>query len=47
MDVDKALYEAPKGLEEEAEEVTAIEIEVVEEGEEDDLNSRNFFSFFF
>ena len=37
MDVDKALYEAPKGLEEEAEEVSEIEIEVVEEGEEDDL----------
>lgn len=37
MDIDKALYEAPKGLDEEVQEVEAIEIEVVEEGEEDDF----------
>lgn len=49
MDVDKALYEAPKGLDEEADEVEAIEIiiegdeieEAIEEAEEDDTFDDN------
>ena len=46
MDVDKALYEAPKGLDEEAQEVEAIEIiiddEVIEEAMVEDEERDSF-----